>query len=78
MTRKKTQTEEYLGAYDVSKAHSMTRRKDYVNLLSSIIQINENNFDSSVKHIKMISQNYFNEFADFLNNPENHAKLSPF
>ena len=70
--------EEYLGAYDVSKAYSMTRRKDYVNLLSSIIQINENNFDSSVKYIKMISQNYFNEFADFLNNLENHAKLSSF
>jgi len=58
--------EKYTGAYDVSKAYWLTRIQDYTNILQANIMIKEEKFDFAINSIKLISDNYLQEFYDFL------------
>ena len=58
--------EKYTWAYDVSKAYWLNRIKDYTNILQASIMIKENKFDLAINFTKLISDNYLQEFYDFL------------
>ena len=58
--------EKYTWAYDVSKAYWLNRIKDYNNILQASIMIKENKFDLAINFTKLISDNYLQEFYDFL------------
>ena len=58
--------ERYTGAYDFSKAYWLTRIDDYSSIINASIMIRENKIDFAVNFTKMISDNYLQEFYDFL------------
>jgi len=60
--------EKYAGAYDVSRAYTLTRTSDYSNLVNSIILLKENKFDLAVKSYTIISNNYLSQFYEFIDN----------
>ncbi len=58
--------EKYAGAYDVSKAYSLVRIRDYSSILNAYTLLLENKFDLAVNFIKLISDNYLEQFYEFL------------
>ena len=60
--------EKYFGAYDVSRAYTMTKIVDYPYVLNSYMLLKENKFDLAKKSYIIISDNYLVEFKNFLSN----------
>jgi len=59
--------EKYTWAYDISNAYSLTRIKDYSYIVEANILSKEEKIDFAKKSLKLISDNYLQEFYDFLN-----------
>lgn len=64
--------ENYMGAYDLSKAYNLLRIHDYSHIVFSAILIKENKFDLVADSLKMLPDNYLylQEFYDFLHFPK--------
>jgi len=58
--------EKYAWAYDVSKAYSLVRINDYASILNAYTLLLENKFDLAVNFTKLISDNYLEQFYEFL------------
>ena len=59
--------EKYLWAYDVSSCYNLIRIHDYSNIINSSVLLKENKIDLALKEIKLLNNNYLDQFYDFIN-----------
>ncbi len=60
----------YFGAYDVSSCYNLMRVHDYSHIINSSMLLKENKFDLAKDSFTLISNNYLDQFYDFLDSSE--------